>query len=193
MKLALSPEILASMYRGKKAVGSFDHYDRQFWSRVTKDEKTGCWNWTGSGKNRYGLFWTGTRYINAHWYLLDTWPTDGLVACHSCDNTRCVNPDHIWLGTRSENILDSVSKGRYNRQKGSQHYAAILTEEQALLVKACPDDYGYATALARKLNVTKETIYLIRSGRSWKHLRQPTEDERNEVRQMLTQYIQDLQ
>jgi hypothetical protein len=81
---------------------------------VTVDEKTGCWNW-GSGRSRaYGYFKYGDRIDHpAHIQVYDLYvgpvPT-GLILRHKCDNTKCVNPDHLTPGTKKDNRHDFMER-----------------------------------------------------------------------------------
>lgn len=93
-----------------------------FWTRVKRGE--GCWEWQGE------IAWTGYgRWVvsRVHWaahrlaYTLANGPIpDGQIVCHSCDNRRCVRPDHLWLGTYSDNIQDALRKGRM--ATGDRHW-----------------------------------------------------------------------
>jgi hypothetical protein len=86
----------------------------RFWKNVNKTDS--CWLWIGYGKgDGYGQFWTWGREMPAHWFLLPAYPWRGIEACHKCDNPLCVNPKHIFLGTRSENVQDSIRKGRFRK------------------------------------------------------------------------------
>lgn len=85
------------------------------------DLVTGCWNWTGKIKEgRYGTIKLDrVREAYAHrvsWMLHRGDIPEGMCVCHHCDNTRCVNPDHLFIGTQPDNIGDMVSK---NRQRGN--------------------------------------------------------------------------
>jgi hypothetical protein len=87
-------------------------------SRVVKTE-AGCWEWQGTlSWNGYpdigfrGKNWRGNRLAIMLWK--EPVPK-GMDACHTCDNRKCLNPDHLWIGTRKQNHRDSVNKGRHYR------------------------------------------------------------------------------
>lgn len=92
----------------------------RFWSKVNKMPGNGCWEWqAGRYPTGYGQFYYQGHKIGAHKfaYLTEVGPVpDGMYVCHKCDNPCCVRPDHLFLGTNSDNQFDAVSKGRHGLQ-----------------------------------------------------------------------------
>ena len=76
----------------------------------------GCWLWLGSGtQNGYGHFYYEGRVQLAHrasFEIFNGEIPDGLLVCHKCDTPACVNPDHLFTGTYSDNARDSINKNR---------------------------------------------------------------------------------
>lgn len=157
----------------------------RFMAKIIGADQDACWLWQGScGGSGYGQFWVDGRLIPAHWFLLPNYPEPGFEACHTCDNKLCVNPSHVFIGTRSDNMLDCVNKGRLRPQnglrkarmavrrfhRGVNNHECKLTEAQAREAMACPRKYGAATALAKKFGVSLTVICDIRDGKRWVHL-----------------------
>lgn len=91
-----------------------------FWRRVEIRGEHDCWPWlggrgsTGKGYGRVCIARKSRPATQVAWELANEKPFPaGLVACHACDNSICVNPAHIWPGTQSDNIRDCVAKGRH--------------------------------------------------------------------------------
>ena len=87
----------------------------RFWSKVCKVSPDECWEWVSGTRGKYGEFWMNKKNVLPHRvsYLINKGhiPTGKLVM-HTCDNPRCVNPAHLKLGTRKDNVEDMVIKGR---------------------------------------------------------------------------------
>lgn len=109
--------------------------DIRFWRFVQKGD--GCWEWQGCtmGEAGYGLFHKDGRSVLAHRFayeLVRGAIPDGLWVLHKCDNRRCVNPDHLFLGDRADNMRDAHQKGRIDMNKVSRagrlaHYPHLRT------------------------------------------------------------------
>jgi hypothetical protein len=96
----------------------------RFFQKVNKTNS--CWLWTGALSSRgYGSFGVNGKTTAAHRYSYQMHIGEipkGLVICHTCDTPSCVNPDHLWAGTQSENMKDMFNKNRHgasNRKKDS--------------------------------------------------------------------------
>lgn len=97
---------------------------KRFWDKVDIKGPEECWIWKASVKsNRYGQFRFNKKNTGAHRvaYILTHGEFDNnLDVCHTCDNPPCVNPNHLWLGTTRDNILDMTKKGRHGQQRLSR-------------------------------------------------------------------------
>lgn len=95
------------------------------WLKTQTRVDGNCWIWIRQPEIKYpSIFRFGKRRTVSHlgFFVREgRWPKDGIDAMHSCDNTRCVNPDHILEGTRSDNIRDMVIKGRNVGFSGRRH------------------------------------------------------------------------
>lgn len=148
----------------------------RFWGRV--DRSSGCWEWPVVDSVGYGsaVRFQG-RADRAHrvaWQLLHGPIPVGMEVCHHCDNRRCIRPDHLFLGTRADNIQDAARKGRLYWQvrppQGERHPQARLTQSDVDEIRRL---YGTGTvtqtALAARFRVGQTTISAVVTGRNWRH------------------------
>lgn len=128
----------------------------------------------GHKKHGYAMVWFDGKSINAHRLAycvkMGVLPEaiKGQVVRHTCDNQRCVNPDHLVIGSYQDNMDDKVSRNR--QTKGTAIIHAVLTPEvvesiRNRLVKRCP--VNGASAMAREYNVAVSTIIRAAEGRTW--------------------------
>jgi len=131
-------ELMTDQSRSNSIMGkkprSTDEQIAVFKSRLARREN-GCIEWTGAvGSHGYGViaFSKPTRHrVLTHRlaYSLEYGEiTGGLFVCHKCDNKKCCNPEHLFLGTQRDNVMDAVKKGRNykggakNPASGYRHY-----------------------------------------------------------------------
>lgn len=103
---------------------------------------SGCWLWTGAlSGNGYGRLSFELHPVHAHrisWMLKHgVMPPLGIDVCHKCDVRMCVNPDHLFLGTRKDNVMDCINKGRRTYKPFGADWSKIRTLRKPLLQKIC--------------------------------------------------------
>lgn len=135
--------------------------EEYFWSKVDRTGDcwpwTGCKNWAGYGKVGVENQLKGTHRVA--WELTNGPIPDGLHVCHRCDNPPCCNPDHLFLGTRSDNMRDAREKGRIAGQKLTRADVDVIRAEYAGGISMA--------AIGRARNVTRRSIANVIHGRTW--------------------------
>lgn len=136
-----------------------DHLVR-FWNKV--DKTNYCWNWrAATAINGYGKFNVNKKIMSCHrlsYSMKFGQIPDELCVCHKCDNTVCVNPDHLFLGTTQDNTFDRVIKKRTSRE----HQKFSKKKEKTIYINEIKDDVYFMTLaqriLPKKLRISQREI-----------------------------------
>jgi hypothetical protein len=150
-------------------------FEHRFWPCVDQNGPvhpvlgTRCWVWTGPlTGDGYGRIRQKPHDHKAHrigWHLRFGAIPDGLCALHRCDNRRCVNPDHLFLGTRPDNSADMVAKRRSTR--GERNPAARLRTADVIAIRRQLVGGVRTRELAASYGVSPQTIRRLRGRRFW--------------------------
>lgn len=160
-----------SSNRGKPASERFD----EKWEAVTE---SGCYIWTGAvSRTGYGSFRASRKIVTAHRFAYERiyGEQPNKYICHKCDTPLCVNPSHMFSGDQYANMKDMSTKGRRGGPLGKAHHFSgsgiqrKLALEQAKTVLT--SDLS-TRELAAMFGVSFGAINAIRSGKSWKWLRE---------------------
>jgi len=143
-----------------------------FWKKVNiLEDKDLCWEWQGSfSSGGYGQFSFKNKNFISHRlaYFFSKGDPKTLKVCHSCDNRKCCNPNHLWLGTNKDNSQDSKNKKRnaFGEKNGnSKATDNIVTEikKQLSLGKTNID-------ISKELGISTGIILHIKKSRNWTHV-----------------------
>lgn len=146
-----------------------------FFNESVPEPNSGCWIWTGTTVwNGYGTICVSGKMHYAHRLCVEI-KTGSVIprnldVCHKCDVRCCVNPDHLFVGTRSENVQDCIRKGRLRRgppAQGARHGKAKLTESAVLSIRS---DKRGQYAIAQSYGVSQSCISLIKLCKNWGHI-----------------------
>lgn len=158
--------------------------EQRFWAKVDRNGPTPvhrpelgpCWQWTGAFANGYGRFGIAAgnvcgahrlSYEIANGPILD----NALWVCHHCDNRRCVNPGHLFLGTPTDNHADMWAKGRGRTPRGEDRGNAKLTEPEVHEIRRLYALGGISQRkLAARFGVGYGAVRGILSGANWNHI-----------------------
>ena len=156
---------------------------RRFWSKVEdvsflSDED--CWSWIGNRNSAgYGMLSVRDKGKLAtrisYWLHVDMCQSTLLnfngnnMVCHHCDNPACINPHHLFVGTRRANMQDAKRKNRI--KAGNRHWNVKLTEDVVTAIRKEYQPYKNSQAiLAAKYGVSKTGIQSILERRTWNHI-----------------------
>ena len=166
------------MYYDRKTTKDPDYVKNRLINESRRDPVTGCWIWDKK-RERYGNLRLNRKSISVHKasYLLFNGPIeDDLHVRHTCHNNKCVNPEHLILGTAYDNIQDNVKAGR--NAKGSRMGCSKLTEDQVLKIRKLwslndltkkRKKYS-APKLSKMFGIATTNIMKIVKRESWRHI-----------------------
>jgi hypothetical protein len=139
----------------------------RFWSKVDMRSPDECWEWTASrAPTGYGMYsaWPKLLYAHRVSYEETHGPLpDGHEVCHACDNRACVNPHHLFSGTRRDNVRDMIRKGR-GRWNPATGMDSPHTKYPTVTVEAIRQRYANGESgvrLAREYGMSQRHVYRI--------------------------------
>lgn len=138
-------------------------------------KKEGCWSWgIKTDQCGYARIHMGRGKImlghRASWIINNGEIPDSLFVLHKCDNPRCTNPAHLFLGTPKDNTNDCISKGRKKVSFGKTHYNVKLNEDDVREIRKLIKGGFSQSQLAKKFNVSPSCIQSIHEYKTWKNL-----------------------
>lgn len=146
----------------------------RFYSKVNKTN--GCWIWVGCLSSKgYGKFYLDGKQTGAHrasYFLHNGEFDESKFVCHTCDNPSCVNPDHLFLGTNSDNMIDCSKKGRLTGAFRIGHKAinSKLNEEDVIKVRYLLSIDKTINEISNLLNLPKEPIKSLKYNKTHKKI-----------------------
>jgi len=139
--------------------------EERFWSKVNKEGAEGCWEWLGNKCKGYGRYWYNGKDIQAHrysWILHNGLIPEGLLVRHKC-REKCVNPEHLELGTNKDNANDKIRDGTSLRGIKNSHNKLIPEQVKEIRARATESQKD----LAIEFGVNRTTINSIILRKAW--------------------------
>jgi hypothetical protein len=150
--------------------------EQRFRSKFNEGNPNECWEWkAGCDKDGYGEFWLKhNKKVSAHRYIWELTFGEipkGLCVLHHCDNPKCCNPGHLFLGTLKDNMDDKVNKNRQAHNRGEHAGGVKLTNKKVLEIRKLDSTNNYTQQqLADKFDVSVAQISRIINNKSWEQI-----------------------
>ena len=151
----------------------------KFYRHTQLPNENGCMLWKGALASKkwpdgYGkIRIKGGKQIAAHRFSYEIHNgkiPEGMYVCHRCDIPRCVAPEHLFLGTHSDNMKDKHAKKRNNTPEGENNYLATFKNQQVLEIRALHTQGTPIRKLARMFNTSQQVIQNIVHRRTYKNI-----------------------
>ena len=138
-------------------------------------DKAECVIWPGAKNGSgYPIKWhkgKARMYNRVLWSEHNGPIPKGNCICHKCDNPSCVNLDHLFLGSYSDNLYDMIKKGRDRHAFGSAHGLAVLNEEKVARMRKLAKDGVPRPDLVKMFGVSRTTVRKVITCATWKHVK----------------------
>ena len=163
----------AMKYKAKNLKLIWPTPKQRFWKYVDKKSNDKCWNWTGCcDKDGYGHIGVNGKLIRSHrfsWILKNGTVPDEIYVLHKCDNPKCVNPSHLFLGTQQDNIKDKIYKNR--QAKGEKNGSSKLTVNQVKQIRhLCREGQLTQVKIGKIFHINQTTVSRICTIKNWRHI-----------------------
>lgn len=150
------------------------HTEESLFDLCLPEPNTGCWYFMGPvNKGGYGTVRMTGRNMNAQramWIAVHGTEPSGLDVCHRCDVRLCVNPAHLFLGSRRENLADMDRKGRRRSPRGERNANVKLTADKVRDIWAEIQRGERLIDIAPRYGISHITLSSIKTGRNWRHI-----------------------
>jgi len=136
-----------------------------FWHKVARGKEDECWEWQACLTRGYGYFYADGTNWRAHryaWYITHGSIPNNVYVLHKCDNPQCVNPNHLFLGNQSDNMLDASNKRHWVKRKRINAKADLTIKKRNGAIKLLYATGRYTMLeLAQLVKISESSISLI--------------------------------
>lgn len=152
--------------KNKLSSRSIINSEADFWRLIDKDGINGCWNWLGRVNNKgYGQYGLNGKSHFSHrlsYNLINGEVPKNMYLCHKCDNPKCCNPEHLFVGTPQDNMIDKIIKRRQPN--------LVLNPEKVMEIRSLKGEYKLKE-ISKKVGVSLSLVKDVIYGGSWTHIK----------------------
>jgi len=145
-------------------------FEERFWSRIIKFENH--WEWMGKvNRKKYGTIRRDGKEWSTHrlmWTMEHGSIPPNLHILHKCDMPWCINPEHLYLGSNHQNVMDKVSRGRVPKSRGVDNGQSILSSNQVEEIRSLYwEQWVYQCEIAKQFNISQSEVSRIVNSKRW--------------------------